>query len=455
MTGESFWAIGGDKNKHCAKIVEDLYYKPLKELPRNIPSNSKKIYLYDYNLTVLKSGLFRNSPFLVDIHLNKNCISEIEEGTFIGLPKKIRRLYLMANKLKKLEGKMWKGLKEVLELSVGYNELTFISHESFGPDLDVTERLHLEGNRLKHVDPDSLRSMQHGPVKFYLGSNDLEWVPCFRDKKHHIRENDTRGLVLTVDGNPLRCQPQGCWTASYINGNGKMKCGATNCQNLDSLQEEYMEYAHCCRAIETHPSPKCVSNIKPYDSVFEQFEHIVNMLIEKRCVGVNESRLEISGTINAYLPKGFEITNNVTDMIKRFKDYYKMILEMMFHGKNVAKQNENKLQYNKTIHEFLPRGFEIKDNETLLKDIFYRFNGHVMKAAYIMICRKGYTKKGQNKQEDMKLLHDSYNGKQSEKLPVQTKRTKSTGSKTVTVTLCSVIIDMMLFKIMSQNNMVT
>ncbi len=197
----------------------------------------------------------RSLDDLEDIELSNNGLVDIEEGAFIGLPKTVWNLWLYKNKLNKLEAKMWKGLEKVAKLNMWNNELTFISHDSFGPDLDITHVLDLSGNKIKHVDPDSFHYMSGRLYLVYLSSNQLEWVPCFQG-------NFVPKLEYVVENNPLRCQPSSCWLDRYHESG----CGATTiCQQLATIKVKRIV---CCKPAETLPNATCMSNPENYTSLY-------------------------------------------------------------------------------------------------------------------------------------------------------------------------------------------
>ncbi len=256
------------------KTCYDLSARYLKEVPDNTPADAKHLLLSNNLITTLRAKTFESFGRLVEIDLSSNAMVEIEEGAFIGLPKKIWTLFLYKNKLRRLQAKMWKGLKEIRTLYLMSNELTSLSQDSFGSDLDITYVLSLSRNKIKYVDPNLFQYMPTGPLSVFLNDNELEWIPCFRDKQ--LVGNR---LGVYVEHNPLRCQPHSCWKEDpdwvsttvpdskynkhkgWKNSHCEYDVNITLipvCQQLNTL--DLTNTLFCCKAVKTQPSITCMSN---------------------------------------------------------------------------------------------------------------------------------------------------------------------------------------------------
>ncbi len=263
-------------------ICQDLSRRGFQEIPTNRRGDITDINLSWNIIKTIKFGAFKGQASLVEIQLENNFISEIQEGAFLGLSIKIWSLILKENKLRKLEAKMWKGLKEIVKSELSSNEISNISHDSFGPDLDVTDYLGLSRNKIIHVDANTFKSMLHGPVIFSLHDNKLEWVPCFRDNHLLERDKNRSAFGIQVFGNPLRCQPCSCWDILHFQGN-HIKCqtfhimadgsDAPICQQIKHVAPETEGNtlrAHCCKAIESQPNETCLKNPEICDEEAER-----------------------------------------------------------------------------------------------------------------------------------------------------------------------------------------
>ncbi len=114
------------------------------------------VMLLGNRIKLLRKGAFRNvvygGPWQTGISLFNNRIEKIEEGAFEGMnTSRLWLLTLSKNRLRSINGGMWRGLTYVQHMDLHGNLLTCISHESFGLDFDTFD-LNLCCNRLIHVD---------------------------------------------------------------------------------------------------------------------------------------------------------------------------------------------------------------------------------------------------------------------------------------------------------------
>ncbi|XP_077595091.1 leucine-rich repeat-containing protein 3B [Stigmatopora nigra] len=96
-------AVGG-KTLRCSN-------QRLTEIPRDIPNDTRRVYL-DFNLlTSVPADAFAGLPQLAELDLSHNDISQLQPGAFRGLSSSLRFLDLSANKLVHFDADSFEGLR--------------------------------------------------------------------------------------------------------------------------------------------------------------------------------------------------------------------------------------------------------------------------------------------------------------------------------------------------------
>lgn len=95
---------GGGKTVRCSSLQ-------LTEIPQDLPNDTQRIYL-DFNLfTTVPTNAFAGLPFLVELDLSHNELSQLEPGAFRGLASSLQFLDLSSNKLTNLNHEAFEGLR--------------------------------------------------------------------------------------------------------------------------------------------------------------------------------------------------------------------------------------------------------------------------------------------------------------------------------------------------------
>ncbi len=265
------------------RVCQDLSRRSLEKIPGEIQRNVTHLNLIRNSIKILPHGAFKGLDYLLQIDLRCNSISEIQEGAFEGMPSEIETLVLKNNKLKKLEAKMWRGLKEIGYLDIGENELTSISHDCFGRNLRVI-KLVLSYNKINSFDLDTLKPMLNGLEFLSFYRNQLDWVPCLQhDNDNQIAgKPDQKRKVLAMDfgQNPLRCQPCSCWAPVHETFDCKSPWGQSEskknhehvCRDYPSVLDTIHGHIQCCKVIEEEPNATCLSNPAAFEHKEENTE---------------------------------------------------------------------------------------------------------------------------------------------------------------------------------------
>ncbi|CAH1792450.1 unnamed protein product [Owenia fusiformis] len=118
----------------------------------------------------LTEGMFSNYTNLKILRLSATGISEIEDGSFSGLPS-LERLEMYKNRLTILKNATFGNLSNLKVLYIAENALSTVESHTFS-GLESLEELYLRGNYLT-VLTDSLFSNLNNLVKLDLGYNDI------------------------------------------------------------------------------------------------------------------------------------------------------------------------------------------------------------------------------------------------------------------------------------------
>ncbi|XP_025058677.1 leucine-rich repeat-containing protein 3C [Alligator sinensis] len=89
----------------------------LVEIPKNIPNDTRKLFLDFNHITFLPHDAFRNLPLLLELDLSHNAITRMEIGAFRGLLENLHSLDLSSNKLVSVNKDVFSNLKAKVNLS--------------------------------------------------------------------------------------------------------------------------------------------------------------------------------------------------------------------------------------------------------------------------------------------------------------------------------------------------
>lgn len=94
----------GGKTVRCSNLQ-------LTEIPQDIPNDTQRVYL-DFNLlTTVPANAFAGLPYLVELDLSHNELSQLEPGAFKGLGSSLQFLDLSSNKLVNFKSEAFEGLR--------------------------------------------------------------------------------------------------------------------------------------------------------------------------------------------------------------------------------------------------------------------------------------------------------------------------------------------------------
>ncbi|XP_078135518.1 leucine-rich repeat-containing protein 3B [Sander vitreus] len=100
----------GGKTVRCSNLQ-------LTEIPQDIPNDTQRIYL-DFNLfTTVPTNAFTGLPYLVELDLSHNELSQLEPGAFRGLGSTLQFLDLSSNKLVNFTPEAFEGLRSRANLT--------------------------------------------------------------------------------------------------------------------------------------------------------------------------------------------------------------------------------------------------------------------------------------------------------------------------------------------------
>ncbi len=145
-----------------------------------IPAGTTRVWFDGNLITLVPAGLFVNLPYLWQIFLHENLLSDIEDFAFTGVP-------------------------NVTSISVRDNYLEVIREHMFSglPNLQV---LSVSNNLLHTVEPGSFRDLT-ALIDLYLRDNSLHTLSeCMFEPENH-----TQNLDIRFYNNPLSCDQYMCW----------------------------------------------------------------------------------------------------------------------------------------------------------------------------------------------------------------------------------------------------
>lgn len=130
----------------------DLSYNYLEDVPDAIKTlnNLKKLILLGNNIMRLRSGSFNGLHSLIDLNLNVNEISVIEEDAFKGLESTVRDVRLHYNNLNTLPNVPLRKLKHLSFLVISRNNIKNIPKDAFN-GMNRLKILELDSNVLNFV----------------------------------------------------------------------------------------------------------------------------------------------------------------------------------------------------------------------------------------------------------------------------------------------------------------
>ena len=199
----------------------------LTQVPVDITGNVSRVYLWENQISRLNSSAFSRLTRCVELDLENNIISEIEPGSFNGLTR-LRLLDLGHNRIGDVRPDMWVGLDSLVTLALRSNGIGTLSAGVFSSlgtlkilildsndlqtvdvdwfhGLDYLERLFLNGNEITSIAPGTFANLRH---LFLLELHDNRLMTMSEDVLYTGR---TFGILLTLNGNPLRCDTRLCW----------------------------------------------------------------------------------------------------------------------------------------------------------------------------------------------------------------------------------------------------
>uniref|UniRef100_H2ZK38 LRRNT domain-containing protein n=1 Tax=Ciona savignyi TaxID=51511 RepID=H2ZK38_CIOSA len=171
--------------------------KGLTAIPIGIPVDTRKLYLFDNNITTIpegslsrlkdlqmlvltsngltndaiRPGLFRQMKKLEALMMSDNKLTRITNSMFAGMPN-LMRLYVERNRIRGIEQKALFNLTKLVEIKLGGNQLTNFPKITMCPKL---RRLSLPNNRLVRLQFDSLSEVNLEELE--LSNNRLTQLP--------------------------------------------------------------------------------------------------------------------------------------------------------------------------------------------------------------------------------------------------------------------------------------
>uniref|UniRef100_H2XVS5 LRRNT domain-containing protein n=1 Tax=Ciona intestinalis TaxID=7719 RepID=H2XVS5_CIOIN len=126
----------------------------LTEIPVGIPVDTRKLYLFDNNITTIPEGSLSRLKLkeLEVLILSNNKLTTITNDMFAGMPKLVR-LYIEKNRLRTIAPKALFNMTKLVELKLSGNQLTNFPKIKSCPKL---RRLSLNNNKLARLQFDSL-----------------------------------------------------------------------------------------------------------------------------------------------------------------------------------------------------------------------------------------------------------------------------------------------------------
>uniref|UniRef100_A0A7E4WCA4 LRRNT domain-containing protein n=1 Tax=Panagrellus redivivus TaxID=6233 RepID=A0A7E4WCA4_PANRE len=121
----------------------------------------------------LSRGSFKNVPYMTDIHLQNNLLTEITNATFANM-EELRIIDLSNNKLNRIAADAFQNLLPLINLNLSFNELTYLEPETFH-NVDAYPNLYLNNNRLTHLSANSFVGNKRLDV-LHLQNNHLAYI---------------------------------------------------------------------------------------------------------------------------------------------------------------------------------------------------------------------------------------------------------------------------------------
>lgn len=178
----------------------------LTEIPRDIPAETLKVYLFGNSITSIPDGAFSHLTQCIRLQLEKNLFASINKTNFSGM-KSLKLLWLWENKISKIESGSFASLKKLSELDLHENHLSTIKSGMF-TGLNLLKQLNLNTNKISVVGEGSFDSL-HSLKRINLGRNQLTTLSA------DLFINVPRPLVLVLnntdsDTNGFICRSL-CW----------------------------------------------------------------------------------------------------------------------------------------------------------------------------------------------------------------------------------------------------
>ncbi|ELK34675.1 PREDICTED: vasorin [Myotis davidii] len=126
-------------------------------VPRDVPSNTAGLYVFDNGITTLEPGTFASLPGLQLLDLSQNQITSLPSGVFRPLAN-LSNLDLTANRLREITNETFRGLRCLERLYLGKNRIHHIQPGAFDA-LDRLLELKLQDNELRALPPLRLPSL--------------------------------------------------------------------------------------------------------------------------------------------------------------------------------------------------------------------------------------------------------------------------------------------------------
>ncbi|XP_003477765.1 vasorin [Cavia porcellus] len=120
-------------------------------LPRDVPSDTTGLYVFDNGITTLDVGSLASLPGLQLLDLSQNQITSLPGGIFQPLAN-LSNLDLTANKLREITNETFRGLQRLERLYLGKNRIHHIQPGAFDA-LDRLLELKLQDNELRVLPP--------------------------------------------------------------------------------------------------------------------------------------------------------------------------------------------------------------------------------------------------------------------------------------------------------------
>lgn len=135
------------KFQQQSQLTVDCSNRGLTYVPKNIPSNARRLDLRQNEITTVDDGAFQGLHHLDELILFQNGLTEIGPGMFKGL-KNLKTLLLNANNITSVEKDTFSGLTSLTLLSLYDNRIETIPEGTFD-SLENIQVMHLGKNPFK------------------------------------------------------------------------------------------------------------------------------------------------------------------------------------------------------------------------------------------------------------------------------------------------------------------